>query len=29
MDGTTLSRFVHQLDIYFKLVELQDDLKRG
>ena len=29
MDGTTVSRFVHQLDTYFKLVDLLDDVKRG
>ena len=27
MDGTTVSRFVHHLDIYFELVDL--DAKRG
>ena len=25
MDGTTVSRFVHQLDTYFNLVDLEDD----
>ena len=29
MDGTTVSRFVHQLDTYFDLVNLKDDSKRG
>ena len=29
MDGTTVSRFVHQLDTYFDLVDLKDDSKRG
>ena len=29
MDGTTVSRFVHQLDTYFYLVDLKDDSKRG
>ena len=29
MDGTTVSRFVHQLDTYFELVDLKDDSKRG
>ena len=29
MDGTTGSRFVHQLDTYFDLVDLKDDSKRG
>ena len=29
MDGTTISRFVHQLDSYFDLVDLKDDAKRG
>ena len=28
MDGTTVSRFVHQLDTYFDLVDLKDDAKR-
>ena len=28
MDGTTVSRFVHQLDTYFDLVDLKDDSKR-
>ena len=28
MDGTTVSKFVHQLDIYFNLVDLKDDTKR-
>ena len=29
MDGTTVSRFVHQLDTYFDLVDLKDNSKRG
>ena len=29
MDGTSVSKFVHQLDIYFGLVDLTDDVKRG
>ena len=29
MDGTTVSRFVHQLDTYFDLVDLKDDSKKG
>ena len=29
MDGTTVSKFVHQLDVYFDLVDLKDDIKRG
>ena len=29
MDGTTVSRFVHQLDTYIDLVDLKDDSKRG
>ena len=28
MDGTSISRFCNQLDVYFKLVELNDDSKR-
>ena len=28
MDGTTVSRFCNQLDVYFNLVELVDDQKR-
>ena len=28
MDGTTVSRFCNQLDVYFKLVDLKDDTKR-
>ena len=27
MDGMTVSRFVHQLDTYFDLVDLKDDSK--
>ena len=27
MDGTSVSRFCNQLDVYFKLVELNDDSK--
>ena len=29
MDGALMSRFCHQLDMYFKLVELTDDIKQG
>ena len=29
MDGTTVSKFVHQLDVYFDLVDLKDDTKQG
>ena len=29
MDGTTVSKFVHKLDVYFDLVDLKDDTKRG
>ena len=29
MDGTMVSRFVHQLDTYFDLVDLKNDSKRG
>ena len=29
MDGTTVSKFVHQLDVYFDLVDLKDDTKGG
>ena len=29
MDGVQVSRFVHQLEVYFKIVDLQDDIKRG
>ena len=29
MDGTTVSRTVHQLNTYFDLVDLKDDSKRG
>ena len=29
MDGTTVSRFVYQLDTYFDLMDLKDDSKRG
>ena len=29
MDGTTVSRFAHQLDTYFDLMDLKDDSKRG
>ena len=29
MDGTTVSRFFHQLDTYFDLVDLKDNSKRG
>ena len=27
MNGISVSRFVHQLDNYFKIVELNDDVK--
>ena len=29
IDGTSVSKFVHQLDVYFDLVDLTDDVKRG
>ena len=29
MDGTTVSKFVYQLDVYFDLVDLKNDAKRG
>ena len=29
MDGTSVSKFVHQVDVYFDLVDLTDDTKRG
>ena len=29
MDGTSVSKFVHQLDVYFDLVDFTDDIKRG
>ena len=29
MDGTSVSKFVHQVDIYSDLVDLTDDTKRG
>ena len=29
MDGTSVSKFVHQLDVYFDLVDLSDDVKHG
>ena len=29
MDGTTVNRFVHQLDTYVDLVDLKDYAKRG
>ena len=29
MDGTSVSKFIHQVDIYFDLVDLTDDTKRG
>ena len=29
MDGVSVSRFVHQLDNYFRIVELNDDVKMG
>ena len=27
--GTSVSKFVHQLDVYFDLVDLSDDVKHG
>ena len=29
MDGVPVSRFVHKLDNYFRIVELSDDVKMG
>ena len=29
MNGLSISRFVHLLDSYFKIVELTDDVKMG
>ena len=29
IDGVSISRFVHQLDIYLRIVELNDDVKMG
>ena len=29
MNGVSVSRFVHQLDNYFRIVELNDDVKMG
>ena len=29
VDGTRVSKFVHQLDVYFDLVDLTDNVKRG
>ena len=29
MDGVSVSRFVHQLDNFFRIVELNDDVKMG
>ena len=29
MDSTSVSKFVHQLDVYFDLVDLSDDVERG
>ena len=29
MDGVLVSKFVHQLDNYFRIVELNDDVKMG
>ena len=29
MDGTSVLKFVHQLDVYFDLVDLSDDVKHG
>ena len=28
MDGMTVSKLVHQLDVFFDLVDLKDDTKR-
>ena len=29
IDGTSVSKFVHQMDVYFDLVDLSDDIKHG
>ena len=29
MDGMSVSKFMHQMDTYFDLVDLLDDKKRG
>ena len=29
IDGTSVSRFGHQFDVYFNLVELTDDIKQS
>ena len=29
MNGTTVSKFIYQLDVYFDLVDLEDDTKGG
>ena len=29
INGVSVSRFVHQLDTYFRIVELTDDVKMG
>ena len=29
MDGVSISRFIYQLDNYFRIVELTDDIKMG
>ena len=29
MDGTIVSKFVHQLDVYFDFIDLKDDAKWG
>ena len=29
MDGTSVSKFVHQMDVYFDLVDFTDDTKCG
>ena len=29
MNGTSVLKFVHQLNVYFDLVDLSDDVKRG
>ena len=29
MDGVSISRFVHELDNYFRICQAKDDIKRG
>ena len=29
MDGVSVSRFVHQVDNYFRIIELNDNVKMG